>query len=185
MLLSVSDHFFLIFDLFIFREGKGGRKRGRETSVRERKIHWLPLVCTQPGTEPKTQACALTRNPSGDILLCGTMSNLLSHTGQGYCLFFFFLRFHLFILDWGREGEKHQCVVGSRVSPTGDLAGPQPRHVLWLGIQPVTLWFAGWHSIHWATPARAILSYFLYTVWGRHLASKLKQWYCDTVVSVC
>ena len=33
--------------------------------------------------------------------------------------------------------------------------GPQPRHVLWLGIEPVTFWFAGRHSIHWATPARA------------------------------
>ena len=23
--------------------------------------------------------------------------------------------------------------------------GPQPRHVPWLGIEPATLWFAGWH----------------------------------------
>ena len=30
--------------------------------------------------------------------------------------------------------------------------GPPPRHVPWLGIEPVTLW--GWHSIHWATLAR-------------------------------
>ena len=33
--------------------------------------------------------------------------------------------------------------------------GLQPRHVPWLGIQPDTLWFGGWRSIHWATPARA------------------------------
>ena len=33
--------------------------------------------------------------------------------------------------------------------------GLQPRHVPWLGIKPVTLWFTGQHSIHWATPARA------------------------------
>ena len=32
--------------------------------------------------------------------------------------------------------------------------GPQPRHVLWLGIELVTLCFTGWYSIHWATPAR-------------------------------
>ena len=31
--------------------------------------------------------------------------------------------------------------------------GPQPRHVPWLGIEPVTLWFASWCSVHWATPA--------------------------------
>ena len=52
-----------------------------------------------------------------------------------------------------REGEKHQCVVASRAPPTGG-PGPHPRHVPWLGIEPATLWFAGRHSIHWATPAR-------------------------------
>ena len=31
----------------------------------------------------------------------------------------------------------------------------QPRHVPWLGLEPVTLWFGGQCSIHWATPARA------------------------------
>ena len=34
-------------------------------------------------------------------------------------------------------------------------AGPQPRHVPWLGIEPPTLQFTGWHSIHWTTPDRA------------------------------
>ena len=41
--------------------------------------------------------------------------------------------------------------------PTGDLAlnpGMCPR----LGIEQVALWFAGQHSIHWATPARASLT---------------------------
>ena len=33
--------------------------------------------------------------------------------------------------------------------------GPQPRHVLWRGNQPETLWFTGWLLIHWTTPARA------------------------------
>ena len=42
-------------------------------------------------------------------------------------LFLFFKRFYLFIFrEGGREGEreveKHQCVVASRVPPTGDLA---------------------------------------------------------------
>ena len=27
------------------------------------------------GTEPTTQACALTGNQTGDLLLCGTMTN--------------------------------------------------------------------------------------------------------------
>ena len=55
--------------------------------------------------------------------------------------------------------------------------GPKPRHVPWLGIEPVTLWFAGQHSIHWATPGRAHLSSFyassqftkLFSHWLAHL----------------
>ena len=45
------------------------------------------------------------------------------------------------------EGEKHHCVVASQEPPTGDLAhnpGVCPR----LGLEPVTLWFAGRLSIH-------------------------------------
>ena len=38
--------------------------------------------------------------------------------------------------------------------PTGDLA-TQPRHVPWLGIEPATFLFTGWHSVHWTTPAGA------------------------------
>ena len=33
--------------------------------------------------------------------------------------------------------------------------GLQPRHVPWLGIEPVILWFTGQYSIQWATPVRA------------------------------
>ena len=33
--------------------------------------------------------------------------------------------------------------------------GLQPRHMSWLGIEPMTLWFTGQCSIHWATPTRA------------------------------
>ena len=73
------DYIFLKI-LFISREGKGGRKRGRETSK------------------------------------CGC----LLHTPY-----------------WG--------------------PGPQPRHVPWLGIEPETLWFTGWRSLHRTTPARARL----------------------------
>ena len=35
--------------------------------------------------------------------------------------------------------------------------GLQPRCVPWLGLEPVTHWFAGLRSVHWATPARARL----------------------------
>ena len=42
----------------------------------------------------------------------------------------FFKRFYLFLFrdrgrEGGREGEKHQCVIASHLSPTEDLAGSQ------------------------------------------------------------
>ena len=45
----------------------------------------------------------------------------------------------------------HGCL--SRASYWGP--GTQPRHTPQPGTEPATLQFAGWHSIHWATPARA------------------------------
>ena len=45
-------------------------------------------------------------------------------------------------------------MVASHVPPTGDLAhNPGMSHDL--GIEPATLWFSGWCSIHRATPAKA------------------------------
>ena len=76
-------------------------------------------------------------------------------------ILFFFLLFKkmLFIFrergrEREREGEKHQCVVASQVPSTRDLAH-HPGMCPWLRIEPVTLCFIGWHSIHGATPARA------------------------------
>ena len=45
------------------------------------------------------------------------------------------------------EGEKHQCVVASCTPPTGDLARNPGMCPDWVS-EPVTLWFAGQHSIH-------------------------------------
>ena len=58
--------------------------------------------------------------------------------------------------DEEREGEKQQSVVLPLTHPLS-LTWPatQACDVPWLGIELVTLWFAGQHSIHWATPARA------------------------------
>ena len=53
------------FYSFIVTQGKGGRKRGRETSVFGcllRTPHWRP--------KPATQACALTGNRTRDPLVC-------------------------------------------------------------------------------------------------------------------
>ena len=79
----------------------------------------------------------------------------------------FFLRFYLFIFrergkEREREGVKHQCVVASCAPRTGE-PGLRPRHVPSMNIKPVTLWFAGRHSIHWATPARHLPLYEYFT----------------------
>ena len=50
------------------------------------------------------------------------------------------------------------CGCLSRIPHQGP--GPQPSHVPWLGVELATLWFTGWCSIQWATPARArVLKY--------------------------
>ena len=54
----------------------------------------------------------------------------------------------------GRKREKHQGVVASSTPPAGDLAR-NPNMCPRLGIKPGTLWFEGWQSVHWVTPAMA------------------------------
>ena len=71
-------------------------------------------------------------------------------------LFIFIFKNILFIYffrEKGREGERERetlmCACPSR-APNW-RPGPQLRHVPWLGIERVTLWFIGPCSIHWAT----------------------------------
>ena len=98
--------------------------------------------------------------PRWHSLLPVKPSSSAPFSGKVFGVLFSFLIVYLFIFreqgrEEEREGEIHQCVVASCVPPTWG-PGPQPRHVSWLGIEPVTLWFTGRrHSIHWATPPRA------------------------------
>ena len=75
--------------------------------------------------------------------------------------------FYLFIFrergrEGEREGEKHWCVRDTSIGCLSNAPswgpGPQPRHVSSLGIKTVPFWFTGQHSIHWATPARALVT---------------------------
>ena len=55
------------------------RERGREgANHQSAAFHMCP-----DRTEPAAQACALTRNQTSDLPLCGTKPNQPSHTGQG------------------------------------------------------------------------------------------------------
>ena len=83
-------------------------------------------------------------------------------------IFYLFFTFYLIIFFRERkEGRKRgretsMCGCFSHIPNWG--RDPQPRHVPWLGIEPATLWFTGQHSIHWATPARALcMYYFIYS----------------------
>ena len=67
-----------------------------------------------------------------------------------------------FVYFWEREErtakEKHWCQRETRIICLSCTPywgpGLKPRHVPRLGIKQATFRFAGWHSIHWATPAR-------------------------------
>ena len=75
------------FFRFNFGErGREGEREGekqcceRETSIGC--LLYVPLL----QTEPASLACAPTRNGTGNLVLCGTAPNQLSHTGQGRIL---------------------------------------------------------------------------------------------------
>ena len=86
---------------------------------------------------------------------------------------FFLQIIYLFILEReeGREKErersinvweKHQCVVASHMPPTGDMTWPATQVCALTGNPTGNPWFAGRHSIHWATQARAQITFVIY-----------------------
>ena len=77
----------------------------------------------------------------------------------------------------GRETSTCGCLLHDPL--TRDLSRNPSMHPR-LAIAPVTLWFAGWHSIHWATPAREGTFTFLMCTLHSHLSdrvSHLSEWY--------
>ena len=58
------------------KRGRQG-ERGRDTSI------GYILHDPQLRTWPATQTCALTGNQTGNLLVCGLMSNPVNHTSQG------------------------------------------------------------------------------------------------------
>ena len=79
-----------------------------------------------------------------------------------------FLKFYynLFVfIERGGEREREERNINVWLLLVSPLLGTWPTTqayalMPWLGIEPATLWFAGRHSIHWATPARASFNTF-------------------------
>ena len=77
---------------------------------------------------------------------------------------YIFKRFYLFTFrerKGGRKRGRETSMCGCFLSTPYGERGLQPRHMPWLGIELVTLWFAGCYSILLATPARACLFFLL------------------------
>ena len=103
--------------------------------------------------EPEPR-CAMKRNRTLNIIM---LIGLFLEVICIYPFLFFKNCFYLFIFrergrKGEREGQKHR--LGASHTPQRET-WPATRHVPWLGVDPVTLRFTGWHLIHWDTPARA------------------------------
>ena len=85
--------FFLRFLKFIFREGKGRTKRGRETSVRERVISWLPVAPTPTEDQTRNSGVFPSQESNLQPFALWDDTQLTEHTSQGFsfCLPFSFL----------------------------------------------------------------------------------------------
>ena len=70
--------------IFIFRVwGREGEREGKKYRCERETLIGCLSCAPKPETWPRTQACALARNRTGDLSLCGMTPNPLSHTGWG------------------------------------------------------------------------------------------------------
>ena len=67
------------FLFYLFLERGEGKEKERDRNINV----WLPLMRPLLGTQPETQACALTGNQTGDPLVHRPALNPLSYTSQG------------------------------------------------------------------------------------------------------
>ena len=97
---------------------------------------------------------------------CFEFNSIISQQNPAWILSLYLSQdfIYLFIFREGKGGRKRETsMCGCLSSDPYREPVLQPRHVPWLGTELVTLWFTGQHSIHWATPARALsLSFSLF-----------------------
>lgn len=120
----------------------------------------LSTVC---GVSSQSSRCAVRQSPCCPGFphsVWGSLSS--SRTSEGMCaseqphtcvaLFYFSER-------GGKHWYKRETSVGCLLHSARPGLNLQPRRVPWLGIEPLTFQFAGWHRIKWATLARACVSF--------------------------
>ena len=102
-------------------------------------IYWIALCCCWKNRDTTNRAFGspLKRN--------------LTKTNWIY-----FLRFYLYTFRANGKERGRETSMCERNRWAASQAAI-PRHVPWPAVEPATLWFVGWCSIHWATPAKATL----------------------------
>ena len=81
-------YFFLKNFIYLFLERGKGRENQRESNINVGNIYRLPLMHPQLGTWPATQACALTGNQTGDLMVHRLALSPLSQISQGCILIY-------------------------------------------------------------------------------------------------
>ena len=110
---------------------RGGKERGRNISVRN--IKWLPPICAL--------TCDWTWNP-------GMRPDWGSHPQP-------LVPTHWLASETAeRLGQLHHPLPPGAAARAGPVEEPGRQHIPRPGIEPVTFWFSGQHSIPWATPTR-------------------------------
>ena len=111
--------------------------------------------------------------PLADTLSCPVLLRLGSGLNEKAILFiFYFLNIYREGKGGGKRGKETSIDCFSPTPNRGP--GLQPRHVPWPAMELVTFGFAGWCSIHWATPAIAIYLFFI-EVTGVPLVNEIIQ----------
>ena len=130
-------------------------ERKKNIDVREK--HRLVAFVHVPwqGIEPATWVCPVPGIQSATLWSVRWCSNHVSHNGQAHFNHFKKNDFIYLFLDGGesREKERERNINWLPLAPAPiEGPAPQPRHVPWLGMEPVTFRFAGWCLTNWATP---------------------------------